>query len=466
MTSIDIVALSKQLSEFGQNHLIQFWNDLSATEQEALHRQIAGIDFGLIRDLLSHGKEKQEWAEIARNAEPPQAIRLNQDVPFALDQAALVGERALRDGKVAMVLVAGGQGTRLGFDLPKGMFPLGPVSKRTLFQIHFEKVLATGRHFGTAVPLLVMTSPATHGASVDFIKHNQRFGVAEKDFRIFCQGTMPAADAETGRLLLASKGELFAAPDGHGGTVAALEKHQCLDWMRERGIEYVYYCQVDNPMALILDPLTIGYHILAESEMTSQTCPKRYAKQKVGNFVSLNGKVQIIEYSDLPDEIAEQTDEHGNLKFWAGSIAVHVFNLSFLSRMTSLANSLPFHIAHKKVPFIDTNGQRVEPEKPNAFKFERFIFDLLPQANNALLVEVDPEQAFAPVKNGFDALTDTPETAQMAMIRQAQRWLREAGVQIDDGIAVEISPLYALSARELAAKRQIPQAVDTPTYFR
>ncbi len=464
--TINVEQLHHRLAKFDQSHLVGFWYDLAPAEQLKLFKQIEQLDLSQLQRLVAGMHAEQVWSELATKAQPPTAIRLKQDTPFTRAEAIAVGEQALRDGKVAMVLVAGGQGTRLGFDLPKGMYPLGPVSNRTLFQIHFEKVLALGNYFGSTIPLFVMTSPATHEPSVAFLQQHQRFGIAEEDLKIFCQGTMPAVDSATGKIILSAKGELFTAPDGHGGTVAALHQHGCLQAMKQRGIEHVFYCQVDNPLVQICDPLTIGYHVLSESEMTTQACPKRHAEQKVGNIVEIDSKVQIIEYSDLPNHIAAQRDSTGALKLWAGNIAVHVFDLEFLCRAVDHAAALPFHRACKKVPYISDDGEVVEPEHANAIKFERFIFDLLPMARNALVVEVDPANSFAPVKNALDAESDTPHTAQTAMMQQARKWLRAAGARIEDSVPVEISPLFAISAEQLATKIHQNQTFESATYLR
>lgn len=209
---------------------------------------------------------------------------------------------------------------------------------------------------------------------------------------------MPAVDS-AGKLLLAEKGSIFVSPDGHGGTLAALDRNHCLSDMQQRRIKHVFYGQVDNPLMQACDPALIGYHILRKSEMTTQAIQKTDPLQKVGNVVSVDGRVRIIEYSDLPDEFAKQTDSDGNLKLWAGNIAVHVFELAFLTRANSGASSLPFHRALKKVPFVDLAGNTVEPSAPNAVKFEKFIFDLLPLAETAIVCEVDPAKGYSAVKN-------------------------------------------------------------------
>jgi UDP-N-acetylglucosamine/UDP-N-acetylgalactosamine diphosphorylase len=209
----------------------------------------------------------------------------------------------------------------------------------------------------------------------------------------------------------------------------------------------------------------LGYHLLAGSEMTTQVVRKQFPLERVGNVVSIDGHLQIIEYSDLPESAAALTNPDGSLKFWAGSIAVHIFDRAFLDRMQSQAGGLPFHVAKKKVAHLDASCNRIEPDTPNAIKFERFIFDLLPSAARAIVVEIDAARGFAPVKNAPGELQDTPEAVQAAMIALHASWLRSAGATVAPGTPVEISPLYALDAEELAGKLAPGLQVTQPAYF-
>ncbi len=454
------------LADVGQQHLLAFMEQLDDEQRVQLLDQIGQIDFEEIRSLFANESSDCDWSELASRAEPPAAIALGQGhEKFSRDEAIDCGEQLLRDGKVGMILVAGGQGSRLGFDKPKGMYPIGPISNNSLFQVIFEKVLGYSRYYGKTIPLFVMSSPATDQDTVDFLTLHHNFGIPADDCQVFCQGTMPAVDRQTGNLLLAAKDRLFTSPDGHGGMVAALQKHGCLQTMQDRGIETIFYGQIDNPLMQVCDPLTIGYHKLLASEMTSQVVRKSEPLQRVGNLVSIDGRVQIIEYSDLPPQYAEQTDEAGNLKLWAGSIAVHAFETSFLKRVVENDGSLPFHRAYKKVPFVDEAGNLVDPSEPNAVKFEKFIFDLLPFAANALAIEVDPADGFAAVKNAPPATTETAETTKAAMVDQHKRWLNEIGVTVDSGVPVEISPLFAIHEKQLAEKMERGGIISEPTYL-
>ena len=440
-----------RLTRYHQQHLLQFYDRLDEVQRQSLDRQIAGVDLPQLAELFNKFGDTDAWAELAMKAESPPAIRLDEQAGnfVARSTALRRGEAALAAGQVGMILVAGGQGSRLGFDHPKGMFPLGPVSQRTLFQIHIDKLKAINAKFSVTVPLYVMTSPATHDETEAFLLDRDWFGYPASARRIFCQGTMSAVDARTGQILMSRQDRLFASPDGHGGMLAALHHSGGLEDMRRRQLQQIFYCQIDNPLSQICDAATIGYHLLAESEMSSQAVPKTDPLQKVGNIVSIDGQLQIIEYSDLPDEVARRRNPDGSLTLWAGNIAVHVFEVAFLERMSGQTDALPFHLAHKKVAFIDSSGNLVHPDQPNAIKFERFIFDLLPMAQRSIVVEVDPADAFAPVKNAANEKSNTAFTAQQAMIAQARRLLAEVGVQVPPDVAVELDPSLMLDQEKL-----------------
>jgi len=277
---------------------------------------------------------------------------------------------------------------------------------------------------------------------------------------------MPAVDARTGKLLLARQDRLALSPDGHGGMLRALESSGALDDLGARGIKSLFYLQVDNPLVEICSPEFIGYHLLSKSELSSQVVAKRTPGDRVGNVIQIDGRLWVVEYSDLPDEVAQRRRPDGSLEIWAGSIAVHVMDVAFLRRMIGTADALPFHVANKKVACVEPSGQRVEPDTPNAVKFERFIFDLLPLAANATIMEIDRARCFAPLKNGSGAAEDTPELAKAQMVRLATEWLHQAGATVFAGVGVEISPLFALDAAELKEKIGPATWLSEQKYFR
>jgi UDP-N-acetylglucosamine/UDP-N-acetylgalactosamine diphosphorylase len=429
-----------------------------------LTQQIDSIDFELLNELASKKSQQVNVVELAKKALPPKAIRLNctQEQTKA---ARAAGEDAIRNGRVGMVLVAGGQGTRLGFDLPKGMFSIGPLSHRTLFQMHVDSLRGAMKKYQCEIPLFIMTSPATDEDTRAYFTQNDNLGLPSHLLHIFQQGVMPAVDAASGKVLLESDSKIAVSPDGHGGIVDAMKKNGILAACKEKGIAHLFYAQVDNPLVTACDPLLIGHHLNSESEMTTQVVKKRFAKEKVGNVVAIDGKTQIIEYSDLPDEAAERRNPDGSLALWAGNIAVHVISCDFLQNCSEDASSLPFHIAHKAVPYINESGDRVKPTQPNAFKFERFVFDLLPKASVALVVEGDAAEVFAPVKNADGAATDTPSSCRTSLSQRFKRWLAAANVETNESTVIEIHPMWALDVEDVKAKFSSPLKINVDTYF-
>jgi UDP-N-acetylglucosamine/UDP-N-acetylgalactosamine diphosphorylase len=461
-----LAEIEKRLRNHGQEHLLASWDQLTAEDQWQLVAEIGSVDLPLIEGLFAKRDVVEDVHALVERAESPPAFRLDRSLNrFSPEEAKARAAEAMRDGRLGVVLVAGGQGTRLGFDDPKGMYPIGPVSNKSLFQIHIEKIVAASRRYGVSIPLYLMTSPATDEATRTFLAEHDRFGLAEEDLWIFRQGTMPAVAAATGQILLAEPGHLALSPDGHGGMLAALDSSGALADAEQRGIEQLFYFQVDNPLVDICGLEFVGDHLLSKSELSSQVVAKRDPLEKVGNVVSVDGRLHVIEYSDLPDEIARRTNPDGSLAIWAGSIAVHVMDVAFLRRMAEQTDSLPFHHAMKKVSYLDDRGVRVEPATPNAVKFERFVFDLLPSAENAVVVEVDRDRAFAPLKNASGEEHDTPETVHRQMIDEHADWLRQAGAEVADDVTVEISPLFALDPEEVAEKVAPGTRVDEDTYF-
>lgn len=459
-------ALKIELEKFDQLHTVRFWDELETHQREALVKDLQSVDLALLHELHHAPAEEVDWTAISEQAEPPTAIRVSDQRDTDLVRRAReLGEASLRNGEVAVVIVAGGQGTRLGFSKPKGLYPIGPISRRTLFQVLFDQVKARAKRYGKSIPVLLMTSPLTHEETQQYVEEQQYFGFEKNDVSLFCQGTMAAVDRTTGKLLLDQKHRLSLSPDGHGGMVKALDRSGTLQRLRKRGIKYLYYCQIDNPLAQIAAPELLGFHRLRESELTTQVVKKVGPLERVGNVVDIDGQIRIIEYSDLPEHVAHFTDEQGELKLWAGNIAIHVFNLDFLERVKDSVQALPFHTALKKVPFVNERGERLEVETPNGMKFERFIFDLLPAAKNALAVESEKNSSFAPVKNAAGAESDTPELAQKAMSDFAVRMLEAAGVDCAHAGTVEMNPLFAIDVDELRQRLDDGLPVTGDRYF-
>ncbi len=469
--SNDDEALRARLYAAGQEHLWRHRETLSRSQQRQFTRQLMEIDWQLFRGLLSdplgiaaHAQDRR--SNEAQQAAPPEHVvrqpMAGEDVA-AWSRARQRGLDMLQAGQVASVVVAGGQGTRLGFDRPKGMFPIGPVSGHSLFQIFCEQVLARGRQAGRAIPYCVMTSDATHAATVEFFDRHDGFGLSEDQVYFFQQGSVPAFDAETQRALLSGPGQLALSPDGHGGMLGALAHSGLMAELLNRGITTLFYHQIDNPTTQVCDPAFLGWHAIHEADVSTKVVAKRSAEEKMGVAVSVDGHSKIIEYSDLPADIAAQQDEEGRLRLWAGNTAIHAFRLAFLEPFAIGGEAFPFHFARKIVPFVDETGRLVSPDQPNAFKFEQFIFDLLPAAKRSLIVEADRAAEFNPVKNHDGA--DSPSTCRTAMQALHRRWIRAAGATIGDDVPIEISPLFALEAADVARRLIASDTFDQPTFL-
>jgi UDP-N-acetylglucosamine/UDP-N-acetylgalactosamine diphosphorylase len=449
-------ALRTALAAHGQEHLLRFWDELDEGGRERLAADLRSLDLDLLDRLI-------ETLVLADEAPVDvTGVRPVEPAPEPGPDAVAEGERLLREGRVAVVIVAGGQGTRLGFDGPKGCFPIGPVSDRSLFQIHCERVAALGRRYGVTPPLYVMTSDDNHAESEAFLTANDRFGL--EHLRLFTQGTMPAVDADTGAVLLAERDRVALSPDGHGGTLRALQGAGCVEEMRDRGVDTVFYLQVDNPLVRIGDPGFLGAHHLAGAEVSSKVVRKHDPAEKVGIVAERDGRQCVIEYSDLPDELAEQRREDGGLAFAAGSIALHIFALDFVARLGTTAE-LPYHRARKPVAYVDDDGRRIEPESANAVKFEQFIFDTLPLARHALVLETERSQEFEPLKNASG--DSSPETVRRRLSEAAAAVLEDVGAVVprDADCApvapIELSPLLASDREELARRVPPGTVVDT-----
>ncbi len=465
-------SLAARLKQHGQDHLLRWSEELDPTARDRLIAEIAAIDLDQIDHLFRH-LNQGEAAIVESQVRPVAVDRLprTDGERVARRHVAAIGEAALSAGEVAVVIVAGGSGTRLGFEGPKGTYPIAPVSGKSLFQIHAEKVVALSRRYGRPIPLYVMTSPENYDVTAQFFIDHHNFGL--KHIRFFVQGQMPAVDRESGKVLLASRDHVALSPDGHGGTLYALAEHgagstpSCLREMADLGVRTLFYFQVDNPMVRIADPAFLGLHRQADAEMSFKVIEKQAPDEKVGVVVEVAGTPQVIEYSDLPTSLAERTSTDGGLELWAGSIAIHLLERSFVERLVEGDVKLPFHRAIKKVGFVDPDGSSVKPATPNAVKFERFIFDALPLAAKYALVECDRTVEFEPLKNATGP--DSPVTVRQRMSDQFADWLEAAGARVTRGadgsvpFGIEISPLYALDAAELKAKLEPGTVVDGPT---
>jgi UDP-N-acetylglucosamine/UDP-N-acetylgalactosamine diphosphorylase len=459
-------ALITAFEKAGQGHVFSFIDKLDAAGRERLFADAAEIDLGELRQLC-------DSLLASKGGEPSLDMDALQPAPYIPNpakggdaatwkEARDAGEEALATGRVAAFVVAGGQGTRLGYDGPKGCYPATPVRKASLFQVFAEKIRTAEVRYGRRIPWLIMTSDLNDAATRSFFSANNHFGLDAANVIFFRQGRMPAVDP-SGRILLASPGSIAMSPNGHGGALRAIVASGTGARLRDMGIDTISYWQVDNPLVQIIDPAFIGFHVRAKSDMSSKMIAKAYPLEKVGHFCIRDGRHVVIEYSDLPNSVQEQRGADGKLRFLAGSVAIHVFDLAFIEKMGGSGDCrLPFHLARKKIETIDAEGRPIKPDKPNGCKFEMFVFDALPFANNPVVIEGLREDEFSPIKNAEGV--DSPETCRKDQLRQWARWAQAAGLDVEttaDGATAfdwEVSPLFADSARAFKDKvAKMPQ---------
>ncbi|MFH1745543.1 MAG: UDPGP type 1 family protein [Planctomycetota bacterium] len=449
----------QRLNRHGQAHLLAFWDALSDTERGFLLNDIEQIDLEVCQSLVKQYVLRKPRIKLPDRLEPAPILPATPDSERAdmYRHAFDAGCEAIQAGQVAAFTVAGGQGTRLGFDGPKGAYPTSPIRGATLFQLFAEALLGIERRLGRRPRWYIMTSPANHADSVSFFESHEYWGLQPEEVIFFPQGQMPAFHPD-GRIALSAPHRVALAPDGHGGSLRALAASGALDEMRTAGIDYLSYFQVDNPLVKAVDPLFIGLHILHDSELSTKAVTKADDIERVGNICLADGHLTVIEYSDLPDELAHARDAGGQRRFDAGNIAIHLLSREFIERVTAIDSScqLPWHRADKKVAVLNHDGQLITPDTPNVVKLEMFVFDAIALARNPLVVYTERGEEFSPIKNAEG--TDSVATARRDQIRRAARWLEIAGVTIrydqagEPDPPMEISPTFALDAQDLSAQ--------------
>jgi len=385
--------------------------------------------------------------EVPQGELSPMPFHLASDDPRR-EMWMLAGEEILRHGQAAAFLVAGGQGSRLGFDGPKGAFDIGLPSHKSIFQLQAERLLHLEQRFGKPVPWCIMTSPLNHADTQAHFEEHGYFGLQRDWVRFFPQGMICALDTQ-GHALRESSSRLALVPDGNGGCFRALAQSGALDWLSSLGIRFVFLYGVDNILAKVCDPLFLGA-LASNGQLpsASKVVHKRSANEKVGIFALRDGKPGVIEYSDLPDSLRELRNPDGSLTYDGGNIATHLFRIEALRKLQN--QPLPWHAAFKKVAYYDETGKTIQPEAPNAWKFEQFLFDAFPILGAMLPLGVSREEEFAPVKNASG--DDSPESARRMLGTLHRDWLKAAGVPVRSDRLYEISPLLSYAGEGLSTE--------------
>ncbi len=444
--------LAERLEEHGQEHALRWLPQLNEAQRRHLMEQLVAIDYERLdefRELVQVPPTVTSFLGI----EPAPVERLPvTDGQTQRDQTIRqLGAQALEADRVAALTVAGGQGTRLRYDHPKGMYPVSPIRGKSLFELFAEQILAARQRYGCGMPWLIMTSYTNDDETRHFFSENDFFGLGEDMVHFFIQQRNPILDAG-GRLLRAEPDALLLGPDGHGGTFEALGKSRLLDVLRQGGWDLMTYFQVDNPLVTVADERFIGHHLNKDADFSCKVVPKRDPEEGLGLAVLRGGRPIVIEYVDVPPPVAAERLANGTLRYLFGSIAIHVMDVPFAERLLGRKDSLPWHLAKKQYEIVNEEGQKVLSPKGACHKFERFVFDALAMADECAFVEVQRQTQFAPVKNAEGE--DSPASARHFMQLMWIQWLQAAGADVQmpknlDEPLIEISPLFASTAEQL-----------------
>ena len=394
------------LKKYNQEHLLNHYETLDETHKKELLEQIEEIDFELANSLYQNVGKQEKQEDKITPIEYLDKYKLYDDYKYYEN----IGKKAIREGKLAAVTMAGGQGTRLGHKGPKGTYDIGLTSHKSLFELLCDHLKEEGKKYDVISPWFIMTSKENHKETIEFFEKNRYFGYQRnKNIFFFNQGELPMMDTE-GKILIGEDGLIKQAADGHGGIYESLLKTGMTKEMKQMGIEWVFIAGVDNCLAKMVDPVLMGIAIDKGVTVACKSVVKANPQEKVGVFCRRNGKPNVIEYSEITEEMAQETDENGELLYGESHILCNLFKVEAVERMGS--TPLPYHVAYKKASYIDKEGKLIEPTSPNAYKFEAFLFDAFGEVDDMAILRVKREEEFAPVKNADAVGVDCPKTAR------------------------------------------------------
>uniref|UniRef100_A0A8C0RD06 UDP-N-acetylglucosamine pyrophosphorylase 1 like 1 n=1 Tax=Canis lupus familiaris TaxID=9615 RepID=A0A8C0RD06_CANLF len=448
-------AVRARLQRAGQEHLLRFCAELAPGPRAALLAELGALEPEALREHC-----RRAAAACAHPPGPPPdlAARLRPLPPECVGSASRCdpetrllweeeGFRQIALNKVAVLLLAGGQGTRLGVTYPKGMYQVGLPSQKSLYQLQAERIqrveqLAGERH-GTrcTIPWYIMTSEFTLGPTATFFQEHDFFHLDPNNVIMFEQRMLPAVNFD-GRAILEQKHKVAMAPDGNGGLYCALSDHQILEDMERRGVEFVHVYCVDNILVRLADPVFIGFCVLRGADCGAKVVEKAYPEEPVGVVCQVDGVPQVVEYSEVSPETAQLRGPDGHLLYSLGNICNHFFTRGFLQMVSSeFEPLLKPHVAVKKVPYVDEEGNPVKPIKPNGIKMEKFVFDVFPFAKSFVAFEVSREEEFSPLKNAASDARDNPAMTRRALLMQHYRWALQAGAHFLDACGARLPEL-------------------------
>lgn len=395
----------KTLKKYSQEHILEYLPYLTEEEQKVLEQQIKQIDFNQLQQLYEKAEQERQIGE--KNIEHIPYVDKTKLEESRRRQLEEIGTNIICKGKYAVMTMAGGQGTRLGHSGPKGTYCLDTINgPKYIFEIMIDTLKRAEKEYNITIPWYIMTSKENHQDTIHFFEEKKYFGYDKSKVQFFMQGELPLVDMQ-GKVILNKNKEIKEAADGNGGIYEAIIRNGVLEDLKSKGIEWIFINGIDNILSNFVDPLLVGLTIKQNHKIASKSVCKAYPQEKVGVFCKMNGKPKVIEYIELPEEMAEERDENGELMYGEVNIVTHLFHLSVLENLADI--KLPYHVAFKKSGYLNKNGEYIEPEEPNIYKFEAFIFDAFTRYEDMTILRVKREEEFAPVKNRTGV--DSPETA-------------------------------------------------------
>ena len=400
------------LKKYGQEHILAGYEELDEKEKAKLLSQIELIDFSVLENLSEENRHSSKRGKF----EPLGAVTIG-DIARNSDRYYSVGKEAIKNGKVAAVLLAGGQGTRLGFEKPKGMFDIGVTRELYIFECLINNLLKVVEKTGASVPLYIMTSEKNHDDTVNFFEEKNYFGYDKEYVKFFIQDMAPSVDFN-GKIYMESKSDISISPNGNGGWFSSIVRAGLLEDIKKKGIEWINVFAVDNVLQQIADPCFIGAVIETGSQSGSKVVSKASPKERVGVLCTEDGKPAIVEYYEMTDDMRELIAEDGQPAYKYGVILNYLFSVQRLEEIIS--EKMPVHVVEKKIPYMNGNGELITPKDPNGYKFETLVLDMVHMQESCLPYEVERCKEFAPVKNpdGVDSV-DT-----------ARELLRQNGIEL------------------------------------